>query len=422
MDTTSKRQNLSWAVAGVATLGMSVSYIDRQALAAIAPSVCRALDIDNTRYGWLLSGFSMAYLFGAPVAGIVVDRLGARRGFAAAVLVWSLVAGAHSIAISFATLFMLRVLLGVAEAPSFPSAAQAIRRALPGARRPLAFGILFTGSSIGAVVAAKLAVRLEIAFGFRGAFVGTAILGMLWIPLWLTVTRGFGLDVPAREETHGGASDEVARPKPPESLAEVVRSGPVVRALIAIVGSAPALMFVLNWTSKYLDQEHHVPREAVGTYLIAAPLLFDVGAIGFGYLASRREAEPHHAARRTHVDLLLVSMVLAASLALAPFVASPEMAIGLCAASAAGGGGIYALVTADMLARVPVHRTSACSGMTAASQSLAHVIAGPLVGWTIDRSQHYTIALIALGLVVVPTTLTFVLWPERKLDARAASA
>jgi len=74
-----------WAVAVAATLGMSVSYIDRQTLAAIAPAVRAALTIDHTQFGWLLSAFSMAYLVGAPTAGVVVDRLGARRGFAIAV-------------------------------------------------------------------------------------------------------------------------------------------------------------------------------------------------------------------------------------------------------------------------------------------------------------------------------------------------
>ena len=81
------RGRAAWGVAALATLGMSVSYVDRQTLAAIAPSVTKALAIDNTRYGWLVAAFSMAYLVGAPLAGVVVDRLGARRGFAMAVLV-----------------------------------------------------------------------------------------------------------------------------------------------------------------------------------------------------------------------------------------------------------------------------------------------------------------------------------------------
>ena len=94
------------------------------------------------------------------------------------------------------------------------------------------------------------------------------------------------------------------------------------------------------------------------------------------------------------------------------------MAIALFAASACGGGGIYVLVTADMLARVPVDKTSSAGGMTAAAQSLAHITAAPLVGAAIDRTHGYTGVLVALGLVVVPTSLAFVWWP--RMDAKTA--
>src|SRR6476619_3237538 len=93
-----------WALAATATLGMSVSYIDRQTLAAIAPAVKSKLAIDHTHYGWLLSAFSVAYLVGAPAAGVMVDRLGARRAFAIALVVWSIVAGVHYWVTGFAML------------------------------------------------------------------------------------------------------------------------------------------------------------------------------------------------------------------------------------------------------------------------------------------------------------------------------
>lgn len=112
-------------------------------------------------------------------------------------------------------------------------------------------------------------------------------------------------------------------------------------------------------------------------------------------------------------------MALSSLLALAPLAGSPWIAIGLFGLSACGGGGIYVLVTNDMLSRVPVHRTSAAGGMTAAAQSLSHVIAGPLVGWVIDRTHDgnsYGAALVGLGVLVIPTTLAFVLWPG--LDER----
>jgi len=396
---------------------MSVSYIDRQTLAAIAPGVRAALGIDHARYGWLLSAFSMAYLVGAPLAGVMVDRLGARRGFAAAVVVWSVVAGAHAFAASFAALFALRVLLGAAEAPSFPAAAQAIRRALPRARRPAAYGLLFTGSSLGAMIAAPLALRLEASFGFRLAFVGTALVGTAWIPLWLIATRADRIPPEEAEETvtPQGASTiyrgAELRDPPRERWLDVVTSPPVLRAIVAVVGSAPALMFVLNFASQYLVEAWRLPRTEIGGYLVVPPLFFDVGAVGFGWLASRRSGR----ALGTHVDLHLVAMTLAALLALAPLAPSPAVAIALFGAAACGGGGVYVLVTADMLARVPLERTSAVAGMTAAAQSVAHIVAGPLVGMAIDRThdgQSYGAALVGLGVAVVPTSLAFVLWPR----------
>ena len=47
----------------------------------------------------------------------------------------------------------------------------------------------------------------------------------------------------------------------------------------------------------------------------------------------------------------------------------------------------------------------------AAAQSLAYVIAGPLIGWTIDRTHGYDGALVAVGLLVIPTSLAFAAWP-----------
>ena len=412
-----------WGVAIAATLGMSVSYIDRQTLAAIAPSVRSALAIDHAQYGWLLSAFSMAYFFGAPAAGAVVDRLGARRGFAVAVVVWSIVAGAHALVTSFAMLFALRVLLGAAEAPSFPAAAQAIRRSLPKTYRSAAYGLLFTGSSVGAMIAAPLALSIEGTFGFRTAFLGTAIIGTAWIPFWLGMTRADRIPSEEIEEADAGGAAAArsiyrgpeAREGATQSWFATMRSPPVLRAVVAVIGSAPAIMFVLNFSSQYLVEHWHMPRLSTRGYLVVPPLFFDVGAVGFGWWASRRERTPKMttdgATRKTHVDLLVLSAALAALLALAPLAPSPAVAIAIFGAAGCGGGGIYVLVTADMLSRVPLGKTSSAGGMTAAAQSLAHIAAGPLVGMAIDRTHSYTIALVALGLVVIPTSAAFALWP-----------
>src|SRR5215470_1239175 len=168
---------------------MTVSYIDRATLATLAKSVKGALDIDDTMYGWLSSAFSIAYLFGTPIAGWWIDRAGARRGLVASLLVWSAIAALHAIVPTFGILFALRIALGFAESPGFPGAAQTMQRVLPPEERSRGFGLLFTGSSIGGMLAPLIASALYTASGWRIAFLGTAAVGLVWIPAWLLVTR-----------------------------------------------------------------------------------------------------------------------------------------------------------------------------------------------------------------------------------------
>src|SRR5262245_50375885 len=99
---------------------MAVSYLDRQAIAMLAPTITAELRIDEEAYGWLASAFSIAYLVSAPLAGRLLERVGVRRGLLGAVVLWTIVSALHSIVPGFALLFAMRLLLGVTEAPSFP--------------------------------------------------------------------------------------------------------------------------------------------------------------------------------------------------------------------------------------------------------------------------------------------------------------
>src|SRR6478752_5249509 len=121
----------AWFVAIVATLTMAVSYIDRQALSALAPTVTEHLHLDDAAYGIIQAAFSIAYLIGAPLAGKWIDRVGARRGLVWSMLLWTLAGVLHALVPGFAVLFVLRIALGFAEAPGFPGAAQTMQRVLP---------------------------------------------------------------------------------------------------------------------------------------------------------------------------------------------------------------------------------------------------------------------------------------------------
>jgi MFS transporter, ACS family, hexuronate transporter len=400
---------VAWAVVIVAMLTMTVSYVDRTTLAVLAPTVTKALDISETSYGWLTSAFSIAYLLATPVSGWWIDRMGARRGLVYSVVVWSSVAAMHAVVPGFGMLFGLRIALGIAEGPGFPGGAQTVYRMLPPGDRSRGFGVLFMGSSIGAMLAPPLATLLfRQAHSWRVAFLGTAIVGLAWIPLWIALTSRRDVRAqfdPPPEPTH------TTRPQ----FFDLVTHPTVIRGLCGVFAAAPVLGFISAWGSKYLVRTFHTDQGDVGGYLWLPPLGLDLGAVLFGDLAARWRRAPGAPPRM----LYAIAMVLASVIAYLPYIDTPWQAMAVMTVASAGGGGLYALCTSDLLSRMAPHSVAFAGGILAGAQSLALIIANPLIGAAVDSQHDYRMVALVIGGWAFPGSLIWIAWrPDERLDRK----
>jgi ACS family hexuronate transporter-like MFS transporter len=382
---------------------MAVSFFDRTTLAVLAPTVKAELGISGTAYGWLTAAFSIAYLVATPLSGWWIDRVGARRGLVGSVLLWTTAAALHALVPGFGVLFVLRIALGLAEGPSFPGSAQTVQRILPPQDRARGFGVLFTGSSIGAMLAPPIASALYNAAGWRVAFLGTALIGLVWLPVWLYWTTRPGV----REQLDNPARASEARVRAP--IRELLKHRALIRGMFAIFAVAPIFGIALAWGAVYLAQTFAIEQGDVGKYLWLPPLAFDGAAILFGHLASRQ----HRPGGDPPRVLFTIGMVLATSLVALPWAETAWQAVGAMALAGAGGGIVYTLVTADMLARMPQDRVSFAAGLGAAGQSLALIIVNPLVGASVDHYGNFDVATFTIGLWVVPGCLVWLFWRLR---------
>jgi ACS family hexuronate transporter-like MFS transporter len=263
--------------------------------------------------------------------------------------------------------------------------------------------MLFTGSSIGAMVAAPLAIALLTRASWQLAFVGTAAVGLAWIPLWLWVSGSPGARaaLDRREET---------AIVPKEPWMRLLRDPSVLRGVLLVVAISPLGSFALNWLPQYLVSDRHLTQAELGKYLWVPPLFLDLGAVGFGVLASRREgrrADDHS----SHRDLVAIATAAALAIAFMPLAPGAWSALGLMSITMLGAGGISALLTSDMLTRVSPSRVSSAGGLCASAQSLAYIVANPLIGFVIDRTHSYTLVLAALGMFVLPGAVTWLVMP-----------
>jgi MFS transporter, ACS family, hexuronate transporter len=400
------RPSAGWLIVVAATCAMSISYIDRQVLAVLATSVRGALSLSHEQFGWLASAFALAYLVGTPFAGLLMDRIGARRGLVLALLLWSAFSAFHALAGTFLALLLLRAALGLTESPTFPGAAQAVRRALASSRRAAGFGLLMTGGSIGATLAPPIVLGLKAHFGWRFAFVGTALLGLLWLPLWwfATTRPGAARALSAAESTDGSKR---AR------LSELLRHPALLRSIVLALAFAPTAMFVLTWFPQYLQRAHGVPEDQLARYLWLPWVFYDAGAILFGIWASRRDARRKRQGLDpgSHHDLVVFCALLISMIALVPAVHAAWSALVLASLATAGCGGLYGRTSADVATKVGSGQVATAAGLLTTAQSIAAIVVNPLIGRIVDRTHSYVPVLIGLGVLIVPATLAWVLWP-----------
>lgn len=176
--------NIRWGLVILLFFGMSIQSLDRVNLSAALPVISKDFALTPVLQGLILSAFFWTYAAMNIPAGYIVDRLRPRRAFTIIGLLWALVTMATALANGFLTLFGLRALLGIGEAGDFPTATAVVGEWFPPQERGLASGIFSVGNDGGVVIALPLSAFLLIHFGWPAVFVGSGLIGLIWVIIW----------------------------------------------------------------------------------------------------------------------------------------------------------------------------------------------------------------------------------------------
>jgi MFS transporter, ACS family, hexuronate transporter len=178
-----------WWLMGVLFLGTVLTYLDRQTLAVCKTKICDEFNLSNEQYGQLIAAFRWPYALMQLPAGMMADRLSLRMTYGLAVGLWSLAGAAAAFVFRFRGLSMARSVLGMGECFNWPCCSRVVANAFPPTDRSLASGIFNSGAAIGALIAPLLIGVLADTYGWRAAFGAIGGLGVVWLALWLAVTR-----------------------------------------------------------------------------------------------------------------------------------------------------------------------------------------------------------------------------------------
>ena len=122
---------IRWRVALLVCVAIAISYLDRQSLPVAVAAIQREIPLTNTQFGALSSVFLFAYALAYAGGGVLLDRLGTRRGFLVIMVFWSLACASHGLATNVWMLAASRFLLGAGEGGGFPAATKVIAEWFP---------------------------------------------------------------------------------------------------------------------------------------------------------------------------------------------------------------------------------------------------------------------------------------------------
>ena len=257
---TFKNKNLRWKIAILLCLASALSYIDRNTLAILAPTIQKELSWSDVDYANVTALFVLSYTIMYAISGRIIDWIGTRKGLAWSVGAWSLVSMLHALANSIGQFSVARFFLGATESGNFPAGVKAISEWFPMKERALAIGIFTSGSSIGAALAVPIVSFVSLIWGWRMAFVVTGLLGFVWLVVWLKYYYLPGKHTEITEVERNLILEECKyadhTDSKPVSILLLLKKKESWGCFSARIFIDPVVYFLIFWIPKYLQDVH----------------------------------------------------------------------------------------------------------------------------------------------------------------------
>ena len=309
---TPENRRYPWIVVGMLWCICFFNYADRQAIFSVFPLLQKEMNLSPVQLGMLGSAFAWLYGLGAPLAGIVVDRIRRKSAIMGGLYVWSAICVATALSRTFRHLLLFRAAEGCGETIYYPATVSLISDYHGRGTRSRALGFLQTSVYVGTIGGGFFAGLIGQNYGWRWSFV---VFGGLGILLGFVLQRF--LQEPRRgaaeEATQRPLADEGVRPTGIEAIGVILRTPSAVMLMAAFVCANFVAVVLLSWMPSFLYQRFGMSLAMAGlSATLFAQLSGMAGAATGGWLADA-------AVKRTSRGRVLVQAI--GVFAGAPFVA-----------------------------------------------------------------------------------------------------
>ena len=401
-----------WSICALLFFATTINYVDRQVLGILAPVLQKEIGWNEIEYGYIVAAFTGAYAIGLLFVGRLIDTVGTRIGYAVSMVLWSVAAAGHALVGTVFGFGAARFALGLGESGNFPAAIKATAEWFPKKERAFATGLFNSGANVGAVVAPLVVPWITLTWGWREAFLFTALIGFIWLGFWLWL-----YEVPERHKRVTKAEVDFIHSDQPQSVGEnvpwlsLLRYRGVWAFVAAKFLTDPIWWFYLYWLPKFLNQRFGLDLAHLGLPLIIIYTMTSVGSIGGGWISGVliRKGWSVDRARKT--------VMLASALLIIPIVVASTVTqwwavalIGLAtAAHQAWSANLFTTVS-DMFPRKAVGSVIGLGGMAG---SIGGMLIAAAIGFILELTGSYLFVFIFAGSAYILALAIFALLVPR---------
>lgn len=378
-----------WGMLALVFFATTLNYIDRAALGVMQPLLAEKMSWTAMDYANINFWFQVGYAVGFLLQGRFIDRVGVKRAFFFAVLLWSLATGAHGLATSAAGFMVCRFILGLTEAANYPACVKTARIWFPAGERAVATGIFNAGTNVGAMLTPALLPLILAAWGWQAVFLCMGCLGAVWLVFW-------GLkyfnpeDHPTVKQSeldyiqHDAAPAQASVP-----LRTILKMRGTWAFALAFSITAPVFWFYLYWLPPFLNQQYNlgISVSQMGIPLILIWLTADFGSIGGGALSSwliGRGVNP--------IKARLASMFICACTIICVIFAARASGLWIAVLAIALGVGAHQAWTANIWSLVmdytPKHMMSTVFGFGGMCAAVGGMFMTQIVGYVLTVTNN----------------------------------
>ena len=386
-----------------------VAYLDRVNLSFAALEMNKQLGFSATVYGTGAGIFFLSYFLLETPSNLILVRVGARRWLARIMITWGLISASMAFVNSETSFYIIRFLLGVAEAGFFPGIMFFLTLYFPAKYRGHMVGIFMAAAPVSAVIGAPVStfiLGINGIFGLQGwqlVFIAEAIPAVILgiVTLWYLQddpTQAHWLDDEQRTwlVNRQGAERRQREAQHDLSVLQVLFNPRVLTLGIAGFGIAYSIYGIVYFLPQIVKQFGLTNMQ---TGLVSA-IPFAIGTIGMIWYGKRSDRLLE---RRSHTAIALIITALG----LMATAITPNPYVRLVALSVASFGAFAVLPVFWSMPTAFLSGAAAAAGV-AYINSLANIagFVGPFVmGWIKDLTGSFDGGLLVIGCICAVSSI-----------------